>query len=193
MRRSALLCLPLLVAGAAFGQGIPIGDKLDQLSLVSTKDNSAVAVPLAAGKPTVVLFVSTQCPVSNAYHDRMSALYRDYQGKGVSFVFINSNATESAQDILAHSARNSLAYVTHKDPGNRWADRLGATVTPEAYVFTKDGTLAYHGAIDDSREPARVTVTSLKAALDSVITGQPVTEPERKAMGCTIKRVRKGS
>jgi hypothetical protein len=81
----------------------------------------------------------------------------------------------------------------YKDPGNLLADQLGATVTPEVYVFDNAGVLRYHGQVDDSRNPARVKAHTLRAALDELLAGKSVTRAETKAFGCTIKRVKKVS
>ncbi len=73
------------------------------------------------------------------------------------------------------------------------ADYLGASVTPEAYLFDHDWVLRYHGRIDDSRNPANITTRDLRGALDAVQAGKPVGTAENKAFGCTIKRVPRAS
>jgi hypothetical protein len=68
------------------------------------------------------------------------------------------------------------------------ARAFGASHTPEAFLFDKDGKLVYHGAIDDNaKEPEQVKDKYLEVALTSVSTGKPVAEGETKAMGCGIK------
>jgi hypothetical protein len=62
-------------------------------------------------------------------------------------------------------------------------------VTPEVYVLDKDGMLRYHGRIDDSQDPTGVKSQDLRAALDAVLAGKPVPNPQTRAFGCTIKRV----
>ena len=65
------------------------------------------------------------------------------------------------------------------------------TYGPNIDVIDKANTLLYHGAIDDARNPARVTTKGLRLALDAVLAGKPVAITETRAFGCTIKRVRK--
>jgi hypothetical protein len=65
---------------------------------------------------------------------------------------------------------------------------LGATVTPEAFLFDRHGKLAYHGTIDDNlKQPDRVQKHYLKDALDAVVAGESPLLPETKSLGCGIK------
>jgi peroxiredoxin len=138
---------------------------------------------------TVLIFIATHCPVSNAYNVRMEKLYEDYRGRGVSVVGINANATESADDIRAHAKEKGLAFVILKDSGNKIADRLGAGHTPEAFLLDASGKLVYHGAIDNAQNPAMVNANHLRNAIDATLTGKTVERADVKAFGCAIKRV----
>ena len=70
------------------------------------------------------------------------------------------------------------------------ADRFGAQSTPETYVMDSSGVMRYHGYIDDSQTPSRVSRRGLALAIQAVIDGKTVEKPETRAFGCTIKRVR---
>lgn len=144
---------------------------------------------LRGSRGTVLLWISTQCPVSNAYNARIAALAKTYEPQGFRFVGINSNKEEKAPDIARHAAENGFAFTILKDEGNVVADAYGASVTPEAYVLDAQGILIYHGRIDDSQKEAAVTSRDLEAALGAVLGGRPVEKAESKAFGCTIKRV----
>ncbi|MDX2150758.1 MAG: thioredoxin-like domain-containing protein [Bryobacteraceae bacterium] len=158
---------------------------------VADLSGNPVAIQLS-GKPTAVVFVSTLCPISNDYNERMSALYRDYKDR-VRFVFVNANQNESSADVSKHAADVAFPFVPYKDPNNALADRLNATVTPEAFLFDAAGQLQYHGPIDDARNAARVTAHHLRESLDAVLAGRAPAASEKKAFGCTIKRVKKAS
>lgn len=183
------LGLPVLLATSVLVAEIQVGGKVADFQL---RDVSGQSVDYASlrGATTVVTFVATQCPVSNDYNERMNAVYRDYTSKGVKFVFINSNSTEPADQVAEHSKKVGFAFPVYKDERNVVADRFGAQVTPESFVFGEDGTLLYHGSIDDSRNASRIQFQGLRAALDSVLAGKAVARSETKAFGCTIKRVR---
>ena len=75
-----------------------------------------------------------------------------------------------------------------KDADDTVANAYDAHVTPETYVIATDGTLVYHGRIDNSDDPSQVKTHELAAALDQVLAGQPVAKAHTKAFGCSIKR-----
>jgi peroxiredoxin len=142
-----------------------------------------------SSKAVVLMFIATQCPVSNAYNERMAELNRDYASKGVKFIGINSNKQESAGEIQEHAKKHGLTFTILKDRNNVIADKLGASVTPEIYVLNSKLELLYHGRIDDSRNMENVETRDLRTALDAILAGKPVKVSETKAFGCTIKRV----
>jgi peroxiredoxin len=195
---SILFVSLFLIAGAVFSIGaraegeVPqppaIGATIEDFTLpdVDNKDRSLKS--LAGKNGTVLLFIAVQCPVSNAYNERMAKLAEDYKAKGIAVVGINSNVAEDAAAVKAHAAEHKLSFPILKDPGNKIADRFGAAVTPEAYFISADNKLLYHGRIDNSRNPAQVESNDLRNALDAALAGKAIEKTEAKAFGCTIKR-----
>jgi thiol-disulfide isomerase/thioredoxin len=186
-RLGALLALNAIVI---FGQqlGQP-GSKLDRFSLQDL-DGAPVTME-TAGKFTALVFIATQCPISNDYNERMQALVNDYQARGITFVFVNANDTEPAPEVRKHMQDNRFTFPVYKDLHNKLADLLHAQVTPEVFLFDKTGTVVYHGAIDDSRNAAKITKRPLRDAFEAVLAGKEVPVKEHKAFGCTIKRAKK--
>ena len=178
MVRSLLAACLTVTAMLAAGPAMQIRDLSGKLQEI-----------VVGGDVVVVTFISTGCPVSNAYNDRMIALYDDYSKKGVKFFFVNANANESAADVAAHRKESGYLFAVYKDESA--ADRLDPQATPETFVFDKAGKLQYHGYIDDSRTEARIQHNGLRVALDEVLTGHAVTRASTKAFGCSIKRARK--
>ena len=142
-------------------------------------------------KATVLMFISTECPVSNAYNERIIALYNDYKDRGVQFVGINSNRHESAEEIAEHSKVNQFHFLVLRDLKNKIADSFRARRTPEVYLLDEKRILRYRGAIDNNQKDPETHY--LREVLDLVVAGKEVPEDLRttKAFGCTIKRVRK--
>jgi len=91
--------------------------------------------------------------------------------------------------VAAHAREHGLTFPILKDNDNRLADALGASFTPESYLFDSSGTLRYHGRIDDSKDPSGISKRDLNEALEALATGRPISVTETKAFGCTIKRV----
>ena len=194
---SILLASLFVIAGAVFAAGAraegevmapAIGSTIEDFTLpdVDNKDRSLKS--LAGKNGTVLIFISVQCPVSNAYNERMEKLAEDYQAKGIAVIGINSNVAEDAAAVKAHAAEHKLAFPILKDPGNKIADRLGANVTPEAYFIDANNKLLYHGRIDNARNPAQLETNDLRNALDAALGGKPIEKTEAKAFGCSIKR-----
>jgi thiol-disulfide isomerase/thioredoxin len=163
-----------------------LGASVPDFQVVDLQGASHTFASLKGGT-TVVAFIAVRCPVSNAYNQRMEALYKDYSAKGVKFVFINANVNESSDEVKAHAQQVGFTFPVYRDSGNV-ADRFDAQVTPETFVIDKAGIIRYHGAIDDAQNEARVRKQSLHVALDEVLAGKAVTVAETKAFGCSVKR-----
>ncbi|HLE62233.1 MAG TPA: thioredoxin family protein [Pyrinomonadaceae bacterium] len=181
------------VAGAkSLNNDIPavpaIGATIEDFTLPDTNGKEHSLNALKGKKGTVIIFVAVQCPVSNAYNERMEKLVQEYKAKGINVIGINSNVAESADAVKAHAADNNLSFPILKDPSNKIADRLGATKTPEAYFLDSGNKLLYHGRIDNSKDASGVNATELKDAMDAVLAGKPVEKTSAMAFGCTIKR-----
>ncbi len=141
-------------------------------------------------KATVVMFIATRCPISNDYNERMRTVAQEYTPKGVRFVGINSNSIEPVEEVAQHAKQNGFPFPVLKDEGNKIADHFNAQFTPEIFVMDSKGVLRYHGRIDDSQNPARITSHDLRITLDALLAGNNPPRAETKAFGCTIKRVR---
>jgi peroxiredoxin len=163
--------------------------KVANFSLPDVNGKSHSLSDYSGSKAIVLMFISTECPVSNAYNDRMVQLTKDYRDKGVTFIGINSNKAESVEDIRQHASEHKFDFTILKDDKNIIADKLDASVTPEVYVLNGVMDLLYHGRIDDSRRVNEVKTNDLRAALDEILSGKKVTNAKTKAFGCTIKRV----
>lgn len=189
-----LLCALALSAGAPAGRAfdtpapVVIGSTVADFKLPDADGKQHTLSGLRGKNGTVLIFVSVQCPISNAYNERMEALARELGAKGVRVVGINSNATEKAAAVKQHAAENGLTFPILKDAGNRVADQLDAQVTPEAYLLDASGKLVYRGRIDNSRNGTSITSRELREAVEDTLAGRPVAKPEVKAFGCSIKR-----
>jgi len=189
---SILLALVFVIAGVAFANEVPtppaIGSTIEDFTLPDVNGGDRSLKSLAGKNGTVLLFIAVQCPVSNAYNERMEQLAQDYKAKGIAVIGINANAAEDADAVKSHAAEHKLSFPILKDSGNKIADKLGASVTPEAYFIDQNNKLLYHGRIDNSRNAAQVESNDLRNALDSALAGKSVEKTEAKAFGCSIKR-----
>ncbi|MDX6500924.1 MAG: hypothetical protein QOG23_4184 [Blastocatellia bacterium] len=180
------------VAGSGSTSDLPappaIGTVIEDFKLPDTAGAERSLKSLTGKNGAVLIFISVQCPVSNGYNERMEKLAQVYQAKGINVIGINSNVTESIAAVKAHAADKHLTFTVLKDDGNKIADRLGATRTPEAYVIDAGGKLVYHGRIDNSQNTANITSNDLREALDEMLGGRAITKTGGAAFGCSIKR-----
>jgi len=182
--------LALVVAVASLMRADEL-NKIDNFTLQDVEGAKHALTDYMRYKAVVLMFISTQCPVSNGYNTRMAALHNDYKDKGVVFLGINSNKAESVDEIRSHAKEHGLGFTILKDPNNEVADKLQASVTPEIYVLNSELELLYHGRIDDNSRGTNITAQDLRKALNEILVGKPVSVSRTKAFGCTIKRVDK--
>jgi thiol-disulfide isomerase/thioredoxin len=145
----------------------------------------------------VIVFSCNHCPYVQAYEDRMIAFQKEYGGKGVQLIAINSNETQNYpednfDEMLKRSRAHGFTFPYLCDEDQAVAEAFGATHTPEFFVF--DGgegsvrRLRYHGKMDDNyRDPGAVTRRYLHEAVDAILAGKSVKDPETHSIGCTIK------
>lgn len=160
---------------------------LEDFKLVDAEGKEQSFKALKGKNGTVVVFLSTKCPVVKGYNERINQVFNEYKSRGIVFIGINSNSTESVEDIAAHAKQN-YAFPVLIDKGNVLADELQASVTPEVFLFDSNGKLVYKGAIDNDRSGQNVTENYLKEALDSLLMKKQIAKNSTKAFGCTIKR-----
>lgn len=183
-----LVIISVLIMGACLNSPGEI-KKVDNFTLKDYKGNEHSLTDYKDAKAILVIFIATECPVSNAYNSRMEELFKDYNNKDVAFLGINSNKEEDVNRIRKHAKDNSLGFTILKDEKNIIADKFNASVTPEAYVLNSNFEILYHGRIDNSRNESEIVSQDLRKALDEILSGKEVSKTETKAFGCTIKRV----
>jgi peroxiredoxin len=202
MKKNAItfLLAAILVIVGAFIAGIArttggevpappaIGATVEDFTLPNADGKDQSLSSLKGKNGSVLIFVATKCPVSNAYNERMEKLAQDFKARGISVIGINANATDSADSVKAHAAENHLSFPILKDPANKIADRLGATVTPEAYLLDGNNKLVYRGRIDDAKDASMVNSSDLREAIEATLAGKPVAKTTASAFGCSIKR-----
>ncbi|HVF55542.1 MAG TPA: thioredoxin family protein [Pyrinomonadaceae bacterium] len=168
--------------------GASVGAVVNDFKLPDADGKQHSLASLKGKNGTVLIFVAVQCPVSNAYNERMERLAKDYRARGINVVGINSNFSETGEAVKKHAAEKGLTFPILKDNGNKVADMLGALVTPEAFYLDAGNKLVYRGRIDNSRNGDAITSDDLREALDAALAGKVVVKTEARAFGCSIKR-----
>jgi len=199
MTPKTLLAIPValsLAASATLAGGpLPIGAAIPMADVKMKNVDSSELALADVKKPagTLVVFTCNHCPFAKAWESRIVDLGNAYAAKGVGVVAVNANDPkpypEDAFEVMQQRAKErgmTFPYVV--DATSNLARAFGATKTPEAFLFDKDGKLVYHGSIDDNaQEPAKVENTYLEDALEAVLAGREVPVKETKSIGCGIK------
>ena len=173
---------------------LPLGTKAPEFALPDTQGNTVSPADFDDAKALVVIFMCNHCPFVKHVIDDLVALVKEYQGKGVAFVGINSNDVENyAEDrpekMAQLATQKDFTFPYLYDATQGVAKSYHAACTPDFFVFDGDRQLVYRGQMDDSRpgSDAPVNGADLRAALDAVLAGQPVPEQQKPSMGCNIK------
>lgn len=162
------------------------------VSPVSLADASGVVrrIPTAQ-KATVLFFVATDCPIANRMAPELSRIVKSYQPKGVSFLFVYVEPSQTKAQILGHLKEYKLRAPGILDAKHQLVKMSGATVTPQAVVFSKAGKMVYRGRINDlflehGRSRKAPKTEDLKNALNQFLAGKPIAVPQTPALGCSI-------
>lgn len=174
---------------------LDLGTKAPAFALPRVDDGRLVSLEEFAGAPAMLLvFLCAHCPYVKHVAPALATLAQEYQARGVTVIGISSNDAEAfpedapaalAQEALARGYTFPLLY----DESQAVAKAYRAACTPDFFVFDRDLLLAYRGQFDASRPKTDVPVTGadLRAALDAVLAGTSVPEPQVPSIGCNIK------
>jgi peroxiredoxin len=145
-------------------------------------------------KALLVMFICHHCPFVRHVKSELAQLGRDYAEKGVGIVGISSNdprvsADDSPEGLRRMAAEWGFNFPVCYDETQAVAKSYAAACTPDFYLFNQHRKLVYRGQLDDSR-PSNgkpVTGADLRAAIDAVLAGRPLSQEQRPSLGCNIK------
>lgn len=172
---------------------LTLGAKADDFNLPGVDGKNHSLEDLKDKKALILIFSCNHCPYVQAYEDRIIALQKDYADKGVQIVAINSNDAETYpednfENMKIRAKEKKFNFLYLRDDSQSLAKNIGATHTPQIFLFNQKRELQYTGKIDDNwKEPQKVTKAYLRQALEELLLGNKVKEPETFAIGCTIK------
>jgi peroxiredoxin len=170
---------------------VAIGAAAPEFTLPDT-DGSPTSLENGESAATVVVFTCNHCPYALAWHERLQAVARDYQARGVRTLQINANdaaryPSDSPAAMAARVSAREFASPYLRDDTQEVARAWGAAVTPDVYVLDGTGRLAYHGAPDADYGDESLAAGWLRDALEDVLAGRPVVRAETRPVGCSIK------
>ena len=173
---------------------LPLGTSAPDFSLPDTQGKTVSLADFTQAPALLVVFMCNHCPFVKHILNHFVELVKEYQAKGVAVIGINSNDVtsfpEDSPEMMAKVARQqgfTFAYLY--DEAQEVAKAYHAACTPDFFLLDREMKLVYRGQMDDSRPGNNVPVTGsdLRAALDAVLEGKKVPEPQKPSMGCNIK------
>lgn len=145
-------------------------------------------------KALLVAFISPHCPFVKHVQNEVAAIGEEYVRKGVNIVAISANDAvaypdDAPENLRSFAAGLGLAFPLLYDESQETARAYRAACTPDFFLFDGNLRLVYRGQLDDSRPKSDTPVTGadLRAALDAVLAGRPVSAEQRASIGCNIK------
>ncbi|MES2603487.1 MAG: thioredoxin family protein [Pseudomonadota bacterium] len=173
---------------------LPLGTTAPAFQLPATDGKHYSLQSFAGSKLLLVMFICNHCPFVKHVKSELAALGRDYEGKGVAVVAINSNDTVAypADDmdhmrVEAQTSGFSFPYLLDAD--QTVAKSYDAACTPDFFLFDQGRKLVYRGQLDGSRPGNNIPVTGndLRTALDTALADRAQSAEQKPSVGCNIK------
>jgi peroxiredoxin len=146
-----------------------------------------------AGKIVVLEWFNDQCPyvVKHYSGGHMNKLAKKYMDKGVVWLAVNSSNFTTNEANAKIAGEWKIERPILNDASGQIGKAYGAKTTPHMFIIDKEGKLAYMGAIDSdsSSDSSKIdgATNYVAKALDELLAGQSVSEPQTKAYGCSVK------
>jgi len=182
--------LLLVVIVAAWSASLDAASCAAQKTAFDLAGNPVDPLKTAAGKVVVMVFVRTDCPVSNRYAPVIQRLSAAHAGK-VMFWLVYPSKTESAEVIRKHERAYGYKLPALRDPQHVLVKESQVQITPEVAVFDAGQHLIYHGRIDDlyediGRARSAATTHELEDAIAAALGGKSLAADATHGVGCYI-------
>lgn len=140
----------------------------------------------------VLYFLSPECPLCQNYAKAMRDLKNEFDGLGIKFIGIFPGKEYSNSDIKAYMLKYDLDFNAYLDPEMILTNKLGAEITPEAFLLNKDNEVLYSGAIDNwaislGQKRRVITKKYLENSLTAVLESGIIDPKKTDAVGCFIQ------
>ncbi len=173
---------------------LPLGTEAPEFSLPDTDGKIVSLTDFRQAKAYLVIFMCNHCPFVQHIREELSRLGKEYQGKGVAVVGINANdisthPDDSPEKMKEEKEKYNYTFPYLYDETQEVAKAYKAACTPDFFLFDQDKKLVYRGQLDDSRpgNDKPVTGADLRAALDTVLSGEKPSSEQVPSIGCNIK------
>ena len=178
----------------SYSSMLELGSKIPDFKLINALDGDLYSSEsLNSDKASLIMVICNHCPYVINYHEEMQRLQSDYAHE-VDFVAISSNDVDrypqdgpEAMKELFETLGLEFPYLF--DETQEIAKALKAECTPEFYLYNNNNELVYRGRLDASSPGKDIPINGvdLRAAIDALLKGDPVSSEQHPSMGCSIK------
>ncbi len=193
------LCAAMAVSAWAKDEVAPqLGKKIEDFSLQDYHGQTHALSDVKDAKVVVVAFLGVECPLSKLYAPKLVKLADDYRDRGVTVIAVDPNRQDAVTEMGHYAQEHSLNFPYLKDLNNKLADAMGAARVPQVFVLDADRVIRYSGRVDDQygfdtgsgyAKPG-ASRNDLATAVDELLAGKEVSQPQTQPLGCLIGRVR---
>jgi peroxiredoxin len=173
---------------------LELGTAAPDFRLPDTNGKTVSLADFKSAPALVVLFICNHCPYVKHIRSGLAAFGKEYQSRGAGIVAVNSNdvanyADDSPEKMKQEVKSAGYVFPYLYDETQAVARAYRAACTPDIFLFDKDKRLVYRGQFDESRpgNGRPVTGKDLRAAVDAVLAGRPVSKEQTPSVGCNIK------
>jgi peroxiredoxin len=173
---------------------LPLGTEAPDFRLTNVDGGEVSRDDFADAPALLVIFMCNHCPFVIHVADELARLSREYMGRGVAVVGINSNdvashPADSPERMVAEAEARGYEFPYLYDETQDVAHAYHAACTPDFFLFDRNRRLVYRGQMDDSRPGSGIPVTGrdLRLALDAVLANEKIPVDQRPSLGCNIK------
>ena len=174
---------------------LPLGTPAPAFQLLDVVSEQTYSLDSFSDKTALlVMFICRHCPYVLHIERELAKLGRDYRDKSLGIIGISSNDPASYPDdappkLKEMAGRLGFTFPFCCDETQEVAKAYRAACTPDFYLLNQDRRLVYRGQLDDSRpgNGKPVTGRDLRAAIEAVLAGRPVSSDQKPSIGCSIK------
>ena len=174
---------------------LALGTPAPVFTLPDVVSGETVSLEQYAGmRGLLVMFLCAHCPFVKHVEPELAKIGRDYAAQGLGVVGISSNDAagypeDAPAGLREQAQRNRFTFHYLYDETQEVAQAYHAACTPDFFLFDANLKLAYRGQLDGSRPSSHVPVDGrdLRAAIDAVMAGKPVSPEQHPSVGCGIK------
>ena len=174
---------------------LPLGTAAPDFRLPDVVSGKTISLATFAGKKALlVMFICRHCPYVVHVKDELARLGKDYAKKDAGIVAISANDAanypdDAPEQLKAMAQELGFTFPFCYDESQETATAYTAACTPDFFLFDANRKLVYRGQLDDSRpgNGKPLNGKDLRAAIDAVLAGKPVSADQKPSVGCNIK------